>query len=253
MHSHVSLSRIPDQTQHLAITCEMCDSLRNNNFLKLNDHPLENLTPGRTNFVSHRLVGRVDANSACKGGTYLDYDDVIVTLSLEVYYTTNEATLKRATNKLILSTGTNCNYDDGTCHDSNENTVFWTTTEKSKCDLDTYSILYEGHGIKTRDDKPDAPTIYFSNATDDKKFAFSDHGDKNICGINLKQTEQKNIFIYETTPRNPFPTRSYKVGAKDVLLTTYFNTKIMYVANHFKKEINSLYRDIITHRCLLEQ
>ena len=123
---------------------------------------------------------------------------------------------------------------------------------QSKCDIDTYAILYEGHGLKTRDDRPDALTVYFSNSTDEKKFAFTDHGDKNICGINVKQTEQKNMFLYETTPKNLFPSKNYKIGAKDVMLTTYFNTKIMYVANHFKKEINALYKDIITHRCLLE-
>lgn len=40
---------------------------------------------------------------------------------------------------------------------------------------------------------------------------------------------------------------------QDILISAYFNTKIVFLERHIKSQFKDMYRDVILHRCHLER
>ena len=75
---------------------------------------------------------------------------------------------------------------------------------------------------------------------------------KPVCSYVLIQTEHKKLLIFETRPGNSF-LENKRLEVQNMDIFTYFNSKFIYVQRHIRTEINRLYHDVLTQRCILEQ
>ena len=66
------------------------------------------------------------------------------------------------------------------------------------------------------------------------------------------QTEHPKLLIFETRPGNSFLKNEHlEVENMDIFI--YFNSKFICVERHTRTEVNRLYHDVLTQRCILEQ
>lgn len=251
MHSHISLTNDVNKVYILKVSREACDDMHRFGQFKYYETIIDNLEINKTNFRNINLKGTVFEGSKCEGELFESKPNLVVQADLEISLYSYEATIKMSEDIIILQSNTQCVLSTQHCIDHDNAYTYWEKPENTLCNFNSYAILFQGYSSKTQD--TNLPTIYFTNSTDNMKFSFTDMGTETICGMTLRKTEQSKIYIFETTLNNPFPTKNYRVNIKDISLTAYFNTKLMYISHHLKIEINTLYKDIITQRCKLER
>ena len=62
----------------------------------------------------------------------------------------------------------------------------------------------------------------------------------------------EHLLIFETRPGNLF-SENIHLEVQNMDISTYVNSKFIYVKKHIRTKINRLHRDVLTQRCMLEQ
>ena len=75
---------------------------------------------------------------------------------------------------------------------------------------------------------------------------------KPVCSYVLIQTEHQNLLMLETRPGKSI-LENKLLEARNINIFTYVKPKFIYVERRIRTEVNTLYHDILTQRCILEQ
>lgn len=123
----------------------------------------------------------------------------------------------------------------------------------SSCNLHQYDVLYEGLASKIVDDQADpiSPTVY-SLITEDVTFALTKTKEQQLCGYTLQRTEHPKLFILETTREGTFAKKG-SAPVENLDIFTYVNSKFVYVEKHIRRQMTSLYYNVVQQRCELEK
>lgn len=256
MHSHNSRVKDGSETFIFSVNREICSELINVGQFKYGNALITDIKLNITNRRTVTAAGILKDDGSCVGAVFVngkhEYKDVFVIAKLEIQVSEVTVPFRDNENEIILPSGTRCKYTNSRCMDSNEVQAFWSVSQKQQCNFDKYVILYEGVGVRVSDISRQTPSVYFGNSSDGIRFGLATSEDVYFCGFHLKRTEQSRLFIRENLSRTTFTTRR-ELTPQNILINTYFNTKISYLSRHVKTQFNTLYKDILTHRCNLER
>jgi len=113
----------------------------------------------------------------------------------------------------------------------------------SSCNFHQYDVLYEGFATKKTIDTATSPTIY--TLTEDITFALIKTKEQPLCGYTLLRTEHPKLFILETRKGDTFAARGV-IPVNNLDIFTYVNSKFVYVEKHIRRQMTSLYYNVIT-------
>lgn len=92
----------------------------------------------------------------------------------------------------------------------------------------------------------------YALTTQEITFALTKTGEQPLCGYTLLITEHPKLFLLETTKGNTFLSQR-KTTTENLDIFTYINSKLVYVEKYIRKQVTSLYQDILTQRCTAEK
>jgi hypothetical protein len=158
------------------------------------------------------------------------------------------------TNKILLKSGTTCPFTEGNCLDTEDGYIYWQPHPPSPCKFDQYDVLYEGIATRIQEITPNKePTQpVYALTTREITFTLTKTGEERLCGYTLLSTEHPKLFLLETTRGNTFAPKQ-KTAVENLDIFTYVNSKFVYVEKHVKRQMTSLYHDILTYRCTMEK
>lgn len=256
MFSHVSIVNYGETTFVRDISKDLCEDLIRYGQFKYGDSIVDGLNVNVTNNRTIVVAGQLKDSGKCEGVAFAseghDYENVVVTAKLEIDFSDYMAAASKTKNELILANGLRCPYTQGRCRDGQGNYNFWTTKPRSSCGFEEYVVVFEGEGTRVTDGASDNRTLYFANSTDNVQFGLAKVGKTDLCGYRIIHTEHPKLMILEAGPERGFAKRK-TLAVHEILQDAYFNTKISYLAGHVKTQFDSLYKDILLHRCNLER
>lgn len=231
-----------------------CKKLQEDGSLRMGDSGfIEGIKRNSTDFRTIMLAGKTTVDGKCTGVSYSDpfgtWDGVIVEATVKITIKNYYATIERASNRIILGSGSRCEWAEGECTDQSGNYVFWEVIRDDSCTAN-HLTLYEGPGL-ILSGEPGEPEIYTLN-TDEITFALSKKTEKEVCGYKLIQTEHPKLLIRIIKPGER-GTRTRPIATQDLDIFTYINSKFIYVEKHIKRQMKALYRDILLHKCEVER
>nr|QQP18730.2 putative glycoprotein [Soybean thrips chu-like virus 3] len=246
-----------DETAYFhAITRDECADLITHGTIDYENHLLRELLPNMINYRSLTVAGTLEDDGDCYGSTYYTpgrtYSSVVVKVQLELFFGAQDAHISTKAKKVILPSGTRCDTAQNKCSEADGSHAFWEPIQDPACNYEEYVILFEGLGTKIVDESSVAPTMYFANSSKEVQFGLARTGKHNLCGYVLHATEDPSLFITEATPSSGPPCRR-ETKVEDVLLDSYFNTKIAYLARHVQTQFREMYKDVVLQRCRLER
>jgi hypothetical protein len=132
--------------------------------------------------------------------------------------------------------------------------IYLLATTPTPCKFDQYNVLYEGIATRIQEITPNKePTQpFYALATQEITFALTKSEEQSLCGYTLLSTEHPKLFLLETTRGNTFASRQ-KTAVENLDIFIYVNSKFVYVEKHVRRQMTSLYQDILTHRCTTEK
>jgi len=151
----------------------------------------------------------------------------------------------------MLKSGTVCELTDGFCIDYEDGHTFWKPMPTSSCNFHQYDVLYERLAAKITIDAATSPTIY-TLTTEDITFALPKTKEQPLCGYTLLRTEHPKLFILETRKGDTFAARG-AIPVNNLDIFTYVNSKFVYVEKHIRRQMTSLYYNVMQQRCELEK
>lgn len=129
--------------------------------------------------------------------------------------------------------------------------VFWAPLPEDTFHFLSYEILYEGAATKIIEVDNNYPTIYTLTSAE-TTFVLSRKRERPLCGFNLIQTEHPRLVIVETTPDNPFATKK-KILSENLEIRSLILTANSYMSKDIKTQMEKLYVNVVSQKCLLEQ
>jgi hypothetical protein len=219
---------------------------------------IDNLMMNSTSYRPLTISGTINVDGYCLGTVYSDFygtwDTVVVQGSYTITLESFTAVLNIKNNKIILKTGNSCNYLDGYCFDNYLGDTYWDVYPHQDCHSTSMDVLYEGTASKYTDsidnDLIDGKTNFIVH-NNGMLFALRVIKQTIVCGQKIYQTEHPKLFIIENNDSEFF----YKKSSTNVMnldMFTYINSKFVYLERHIKQQMNSMYTDLITQRCQLE-
>ena len=115
-----------------------------------------------------------------------------------------------------------------------------------------YKVIYGGPVNKKHDNKTDNSETLYSLTTEDITFVLAEKTRKPVSSYVLIQTEHPKLLIFETRPGKSF-LKNKPSGFQNMDIFTYVNSKFIYMERHIRTEVNRIYHDVLTQRCILEQ
>ena len=149
---------------------------------------------------------------------------------------------------MILRSCTTCKFSDTKCIDIEAGNAFWYPIPQT-CENNKYVELYSGYVDKLEDE---GRQTIFALKTGDVTSAFSAVGTIPACSAVLIRTEHPKLFFLEG-PTNEYFETSKNPAVQNLDIFAYVNSKFVYVEKHVRKELKSLYYDVITQKCELEK
>ena len=152
--------------------------------------------------------------------------------------------IKIESDKILLRSGTRCTFSNGSCFDLEDGRTFWKPYPQSPCKFDLYNVPYEG--IATRmtetitNKSPTSTPVVYRLATQEITFALTKTGEK--------IQKHPKLFILKTTKERTFVAVK-KLPVENLDIFTYINSKFVYVEKYLKRQITTLYQDVITQKC----
>ncbi len=205
----------------------------------------------------HKIVaGDNDFKGSCTGGSYtaegVVYKDVVVELSITLTLYDYETTVKKDEGLVSLRGGYTCPYNKDGCMDSEGGNTYWEYTQHNDCLKDQYNVLYSGEAVETTATSNGQVQKMYSVKTGDIIFSLMASHPVPLCYLKGLSTEHPSLFIYVADGGDKPFTRTIK-SAKNMDMFTYVNSKFVHVERHLRSSIESLYKDVVRHRCDLER
>ena len=256
MSSHASMVKSGTGSYIKDITRDQCEEMHRTGTFQLNDIKFENLKSNTTIRASETLAGSVNSNGNCHGGYYKDpygeWENVVVIADIKISLRDYEVKIHLNKEQIITSNGLHCPLKDGKCTDHTGGTLFWEPYPIESCRYDKYTVIHEGPALKMQTVKNNLTSTIISVESKDITFAFSVTASDMVCGYLLSKTEHPKLFILEGQKGTFFKANS-RVKTHDLDLFNYINSKFVYTEKYTKRQMNSLYHDVITKRCELER
>lgn len=259
MHSHASMVRGSFQSFIKEISREECinihlhQSLKTSTGLIIQDIALN----GTTQFVDI-VAGKINSLGDCQGGYFTDsrneYAEVVVQYSVTLTVRDFTASVLSSGDSVMIE-GLRCDYSRGTCMDTNFGQSFWSHNSNPSCYETTYDVLYEGLANKAVIVNPTTglnETVY-SVVKGDTVFAFQIKGEVDLCSSIGLQTEHPRLFILPFIPNRTKTFRKQLLAVKNIDLIVYINSKFIWTERHIRKELNTIYIDVLTKICETER
>ena len=203
------------------------------------------------------LAGSTQINGQCSGSQYSDlfgtWENVIVYAKHRITLQEYQAPININTDKIHLKPGVICSLSDTTCTDElGGGQTFWNPLPNNNCNLQKYTVLYEGSANKTYDNSTLNPQVIYSLTTNDITFVRIQKAMQPVCNYVLIRTEHPKLLIFETTRGNTF-LENKQLLVENMDFFTCINSKFIYVERHIFREMSKLYHDLLIHKCQLEQ
>lgn len=256
MHSHISLVSNSRRQYVLELGNDACRRIHDTGSLTLATTIIDRISVNATNLRSVTLAGRTGTDGTCYGAPYTDgydsWDDVVVQAVVRITLREFEASVKRASEELILPSGTRCSAAARMCLDSDGSESYWTAILADNCHFDRYDVLYEGTAVRLSPLANQTTTIVYTVTSKDTTFALTKTDEYNLCGYKLFRTEHPKLVIMETQKGRTFKIRS-KISVDNLDIFSYVNSKFVYVEKHMGTQLTKLYQDIMEQKCALER
>jgi hypothetical protein len=258
MHSHVSAVR-DGFTEYLHDTTDQqCTRMHQNGTFSLGPGTLiAGLRDNTTTAKSLVLAGTLSNDGSCRGTQYADHygswEGVVVQATVKISLRSGIAPIRIETNKILLKSGTTCTFSEGNCWSTEDGYTYWQLHPPSPCKFDQYDVLYEGIATRIQEITPNKePTQPVYALTTREINALTKTGEQPLCGYTLLSTEHPKLFLLETARGNTFAPKQ-KTAVENLNIFTYVHSKFVYVEKHVKRQMTSLYHDILTYRCTMEK
>lgn len=256
MHSHISVVSNSRRQYVLELGNDACRRIHDTGSFTLSTTVIDRISTNATNLRSVTLAGKAGADGTCHGAPYTDgydsWDDVVVQAVVRITLREFEASVKRASEELILPSGTRCSAAARMCQDSDGSESYWTTITADSCHFDRYDVLYEGTAVRLSPHANQTSTVVYTVTSRDTTFALTKTDEYNLCGYKLFRTEHPKLVIMETSKGRTFKMRS-KITVNNLDIFSYVNSKFVYVEKHMGTQLTKLYQDIMEQKCVLEQ
>lgn len=153
-------------------------------------------------------------------------------------------------NRISLNSGFHCKLNTGSCVGPEGGNTFWDPVPRRYCLDNTYTMLYQGPSTRL---ETKSETIFTVNVRD-TSFSVAITGPENSCGLNIYRTEHPKLFIVPgkdlgLLERN----NAIQTNADNLDMFLYINAKFIYVERYIRSQVQSLYFDVMLHRCKLEK
>lgn len=235
---------------------DQCQGLHETGRLHIGSSTIDGLRSNHTTTSTIVLAGKITTDGSCLGTYYSDpygsWDNVVVQATLKITLMDYSARSHLQDNQVSLLSGTRCSLNIGSCVDLNGGYTFWDPLPQDTCHFDRYAVLYQGYASKLEDKSFRYSEIIYTVVTQDITFALTSKERHPVCGYQLIKTEHPKLFILEETG-SAFFNKKKPTSTQDLDLFTYINSKFVYVERHIRTQMNGLYRDILYHRCKLQQ
>ncbi|XP_026674042.1 uncharacterized protein LOC113465024 [Ceratina calcarata] len=129
-------------------TRESCQRLHQEGISFLGTATLTGIARSSTTHRTITLAGISETDGTCYETTYSDpygsWTNVFVQKTIEIKLKNQMARIKMDSGKIILPSGTTCNFVDSTWIDYDSGDMFWKPIPTNTCELKSYDVLYEG-------------------------------------------------------------------------------------------------------------
>lgn len=235
------------------ISREMCQVAHNHGTLRLGQTIIDGLMVNSTTTRSITLAGAATVGGSCEQAYYSypygSWSQVVVLGTVRISLRSTSDRVKVKNNKVYLPSGYHCVLKTGTCIDSEGGHTSWDPLPGRYCADNTYSILYQGHANKL---KSKTEVVYTVNVRD-TSFSLRTTGAETSCDLTIHKTERPKLFIVEGKDLGVLEkNNAIQTNADNLDIFLYVNAKMIYVERYIRYQVQSLYLDVMKHRCRLE-
>lgn len=256
MHSHTSLARGGFNIGELAkLSQESCFRLHEyGHFVTPSGRIIAGFAVNTTHQESVVDIGQITtSDGACQGGAFTyrneHYTNVIVTNAYTITLREEYAPIDMDEAKIRMSSGYSYALADGKGFDADFGNLYWNSNQAiEKCSATSYSVLYQG------------PAVIYTTTTNVKTLLINTTthamaiGIKNptmICAIQGFTSDHPKLFIIISN-NNLFYFQHTALSTLDVDIFLYTNIKFVFIENHFKGQLESLYEYFSDHMCQIK-
>lgn len=204
------------------------------------------------NHATMTYKGQVGSDGYCTGESFSDngveYEHTAAIRSYTVFLQKGTGTYDIKEGKYITRRGTRCQKDNS-CFSGEEGHIFFNTEVERACTEDKHVVLYQGPALKVISGK--MPDLYVVNDTE-QRFALTSSTPFNLCGRKVWKTGHTDLFIAQ---RDEVMGWSFDMGSsrspggKNVMLSAYTNSKIIYFEWNLSGQLDDLWTLVQTSTC----
>ncbi|XP_031337381.1 uncharacterized protein LOC116166512 [Photinus pyralis] len=238
-----------------AIGAEECRTMHRYRTIQLFNQNIGNIIINGTITAAITIAGALNTDSTCEGITYTEngytWKKVVIMGTIKITTREYYATVILEENLISLTTGITCSYLQAYCIDSTYGETTWDINIAQSCE-DKLTELYSGKAQQiTNKQNPFEKLIIVDQ--EEKIFAFALKSKAIICDANGWYTEHPQIIIIiKTNSTTQLLARSNLIP-QNTNMFSYINSKLLYVEQSNKREINKVYRNTAHRRCELHR
>lgn len=257
MHSHSSIVNNGLSSSIQRIGKEACENIhRYGEYRGFHNQVIGELKPNSTTPISITLAGRTDNNGKCQGTIYTsngqNWEDVVVTASVKITITDYWTTVKLDANEVVLNDGLVCPYLEGSCFDNNLGEIYWTPVAFEDCDK--YTTLYTGSATIVEEKvSSHRKNHYVVVEQETMVIALKLLREQSLCNNIIWVTEHARLIVIRNYDGEGSNKWSKPHTSKNVDITNYFNSKLLYLEVSLKKNIETTYSHTVNRRCELHR
>ncbi|AMK09259.1 glycoprotein [Drosophila unispina virus 1] len=183
-------------------------------------------------------------------GIYMDKPYVVT--NFKVLYKTTNAFVDLTNGQMELRDGQICQFTSGECFSPTLGNCFWDTqVEGQICNKERpLSVLYTGKAVYTKEITDNEVIKMYTYTAGESEFAITVSGKKKFCNlITVVMSEHPRLLIIEEEEWDSLGTVT-TMKDKEVDLSTFVNTKLIFMLNHIRKENNDFAEKVARDRCL---
>ena len=256
MHHHASMVKGGTGSYIKEISREECNQMHINGNYKFKEIDIPKLKSNTTVRSIETIAGSVSTDGRCQGSFYKDdygeWSNVVVIAEIKITLKDYTVRIHLDKEQIITPSGLRCTLAEGKCTDHDGGTLFWDAYPINSCRYDKYTVIHEGFAKKIQTTENNTTNTIISVESKEITFAFTITASDMICGYLLSKTEHPRLFVLEGKKDSFFKSVS-PIKTHDLDLFNYINSKFVYTEKVTKREVKSLYFDVITKRCELER
>lgn len=248
MHSHNSVSLNGLEEFEFEMTPSACKEMMDRSVW---DYPYKpdvkiNLKTGTKVYQTIYVIGTSDQNGACTTGNFvykgIHYTDVFVTHFVSISLITREGRVDLEENFISMN-GIRCPFSTGSCYDSEFGTSTWPVVTHDECNTQSYSTLYSGTSDVATLRDHDLQNHYTIVTVQQENQLFSLRLVKTHekCFQHFWQTDQDGIYVIMSKIVLAFPRASDQTLKLNIQLSSYINTKLVFLEDHIQSQMEHLY------------